>query len=100
MGLFWRKSTPNAALVSAILSIPLSTAMKVLTPGIPFINRMGIVFLVSVALIVVISYLEGKGQNHPKGLYLKDFKMVGDPVYNAMAFGILGITAALYAIFW
>lgn len=100
MGLFWRKATPNAALVSALLSIPLSTAMKVITPGIPFINRMGIVFLVSVALIVVISLIEGKGEPHPKGLNLKDFKMVGDPVYNAMAFGILGITAALYAIFW
>ena len=100
LGLFWKKATPNAALVSALLSIPLSTGMKFLTPEVPFMNRMAYVFLVSVLLIVVISYLEGKGKDHPKAIRLSDFKLVGDPIYNIAAFGILGITAALYAIFW
>ncbi len=100
MGLFWRKSTPNAALVTAILSIPLSAAMKLLTPDVPFIHRMGIVFLISVALIVVISLLEGKGKDHIKAVQLSGFRSFGDPVYNIAAFGILGITAALYAMFW
>jgi SSS family solute:Na+ symporter len=100
LGLFWKKATPNAALVSALLSIPLSMGMKVLTPGVPFMNRMGIVFLVSVGLIVVISLAEGKGKDHPKGINLNEIRLVGDPVYNVAAFGILGITAALYAIFW
>lgn len=100
LGLFWKKATANAALVSALLSIPLSTGFKFFAPGLPFINRMGIVFLISVAVIVAISYAENKGRDDEKAIYLSGFRMVADPVYNVAAFAILGITAALYAIFW
>ena len=100
MGLFWKKATPNAALVSALLSIPLSAGMKVLTPDVPFMNRMGIAFLISVVVIVGISYYENKGREHPKAIRLAGKRMAKDPVYNVAAFGILGITAALYAMFW
>ena len=100
MGLFWKKATPNAALVSALLSIPLSAGIKFMLPEVPFMRRMLIVFFISVSLIVAVSYLENKGEDHPKAVDLSSVRMVGDPVYNAAAFGILGITAALYAMFW
>ena len=100
LGLFWGKATPNAALASAVLSIPLSAAFKAWTPGIAFLNRMLIVFLVSVALIVVISLYEGSGEDHPKAVNFGEIEQETDPVYNVAAFGILGITAALYAFFW
>jgi len=100
MGLFWKKATPNSALVSALLSIPLSFSMKFIFPGLPFIDRMGIAFLVSVALIVIISYAEGKGKDDPKGISLDRKMLVTDPIFAAAAFGILGITTALYALFW
>ncbi|PSQ84337.1 MAG: sodium/glucose cotransporter, partial [Bacteroidetes bacterium QS_7_67_15] len=100
MGLFWKKSTPNAALASAALSIPFSMGMKFLAPGVPFLRRMLIVFFLSVALIVVVSLPEGKGKDHPRAVNISNVSMVGDPVYNVAAFGILGITAALYAVFW
>jgi SSS family solute:Na+ symporter len=100
MGLFWKKSTPNAALVSAILSIPISWLMKVALPGLPFIDRMGVAFLISIALIVVISLFEGKGKAHEHGISLSRKIFVKDPVFAALSFGILGITAALYTIFW
>ncbi|HKL88325.1 MAG TPA: hypothetical protein VJ884_04905, partial [Salinibacter sp.] len=100
MGLFWSKATPNAALVSAVLSIPLSAAFKFLTPEIAFLNRMLIVFFVSVALIVGISYVENRGEPHPKAIDLDDVEHDSDPIFQVAAFGILGITAALYVIFW
>jgi SSS family solute:Na+ symporter len=100
LGLFWKKATPNAALLSAILSIPLSAAFKILTPNVPFMNRMGYVFLISIALIVLISWLEGKGRDHEHAIELKGIRPIADPVFNVAAFGILGITAALYIVFW
>jgi SSS family solute:Na+ symporter len=100
LGLFWGKATPNAALVSAVLSIPLSAAFKAWIPGIAFLNRMLIVFIISVALIVVISLYEGSGEDHPKAVDFGEIEQETDPVYNVAAFGILGITAALYAFFW
>jgi SSS family solute:Na+ symporter len=100
LGLFWGKATPNAALASAVLSIPLSAAFKAWIPGIAFLNRMLIVFIISVALIVVISLYEGSGEDHPKAVDFGEIEQETDPVYNVAAFGILGITAALYAFFW
>ena len=100
MGLFWRKATANAALVTAVLSIPLSALAKVLLPSIPFLNRMGYVFLVSVALIVIISLIEGKGAESPKAVHVGDVDRGKDPVFLVSAFAILGVTAVLYAMFW
>ena len=100
LGLFWKKATPNAALVSAVLSIPLSAAFKFWTPQIAFLNRMLIVFLISVALIVVLSLIENKGKDHPNAVSLQDVEQERDPVFSVAAFGIMGITAALYVFFW
>ncbi len=100
LGLFWSKATPNAALVSAVLSIPLSAAFKFWAPGVAFLNRMLIVFFLSVALIVAISLLENEGEDHPKAIDVGGIERERDPIYNVAAFGILAITAALYAFFW
>jgi SSS family solute:Na+ symporter len=100
MGLFWSKATPNAALVSAVLSIPLSAAFKFLTPEVAFLNRMLIVFLISVVLIVGISLFENEGDDHPKAVQFSQVRQAPDSVFNVAAFGILGITAALYVLFW
>jgi len=100
MGLFWRKSTPNAALVSAVLSIPMSLLMKYALPWLPFIDRMGVAFLASVALIVGISLYENRGKDHEKGIRIESSWRTTDPVFAILAFGILGITTALYVMFW
>ncbi|MEO0469224.1 MAG: sodium/sugar symporter [Bacteroidota bacterium] len=100
LGLFWKKATPNAALASAILSIPLSIAFKAMTPGMPFMDRIGFVFLISLALMIVISFAENRGKNHEKGIELEKSFFTNDPVFAVAAFGILGITTALYAAFW
>ncbi len=100
MGLFWRKATANAALVTAVLSIPLSALAKVLLPSIPFLNRMGYVFLFSVLLIVAISLIEGKGAESPKAIRVRDVDRGRDPVFLTAAFAIIGITTALYLAFW
>lgn len=100
LGLFWKRATATAALWSALLSIPLSTGLKVLAPQVPFMDRMLYVFLLSVGLIVVLSLVEGKGRESAKAIRLEEIRMTGDRVYNAAAFGVLGITVALYALFW
>ncbi|MDE2995624.1 MAG: sodium/sugar symporter [Bacteroidota bacterium] len=100
LGLFYKKASANAALWTAILSIPLSTAMKFLTPEVPFLSRMGWVFVISVALIVVLSWFENKGKDSEKAISMAGVRLGGDPVFTLASFGILGITAALYAIFW
>ncbi len=59
-GLFWKRSTANAALTVVLLSIPLSWALQTFYPALPFLDRMGFSFLVLSALVVIISMTELK----------------------------------------
>ena len=99
-GVFWKKTTSNAALLGASLSIPLSVVLKVVFPALPFIDRMGIVFLVLAALMIVISLVEGKGKDHPNAIEVNKELFRTSTSFKIGAILIAGIIAALYTIFW
>ena len=99
-GVFWKKTTSNAALVGASLSIPLSVVLKVVFPALPFIDRMGWVFVVLAALMIVISLVEGKGKDHPKSIDISAELFKTSTGFKIGAILIVGIIAALYTIFW
>ncbi|WP_114749525.1 sodium/sugar symporter [Pleomorphovibrio marinus] len=99
-GFFWKKTTSNAALTAAALTIPLSTAFKFLTPNIPFIDRMGIVFLIISVLIIAISLYEGKGKDHPKGIEITPDLFKTSTKFKVGAILIAGILVGLYSAFW
>ncbi len=99
LGLFWKKTTNNAAIWGAVLSVPIAIGLKAL-PGIPFMNQMGITALASMAVITLISWVEGKGQNDHKGIEIERGLFDTKPIFNILAFSICIITAVLYTIFW
>ncbi|MEY2705497.1 MAG: hypothetical protein RL407_1559 [Bacteroidota bacterium] len=99
-GVFWKKTTSNAALVGASLSIPLSVVLKIMLPSLPFIDRMGWVFLVLSALMILISLVEGKGKDHPKSIEINQELFQTSTGFKIGAILIVGIIAALYTIFW
>jgi SSS family solute:Na+ symporter len=117
LGLAYRRTTGDAALAAAVLSIPLSAALKFALPGLAFLNRMTLTFLILVALAVGIS-LFGKGtprrrQRFGTGHVITSrpapplFEPAGpaaktpraEPVFTLGALAVLGIVAALYLIF-
>jgi solute:Na+ symporter, SSS family len=59
-GLFWRRASANAALWTAILTIPMGVLFKILSPEMPFILRIGYVFIVLSFVMVGISLLDKK----------------------------------------
>lgn len=99
-GVFWKKTTSNAALTAAALSIPLSVLLKVGFPNLPFLDRMGVVFLILAALMIVISLVEGKGKDHPNSIEITKDLFKTSTAFKIGAFIIIGITAALYIVFW
>lgn len=99
-GFFWKKTTSNAALSAAMLTIPLSALLKVMFPLLPFIDRMGIVFLILSAIIIVISLIEGKGKDHPNGIEITKDLFKTSMTFKIGAILISGIIAALYITFW
>lgn len=99
-GVFWKKTTSNAALAAAALSIPLSVLLKVVMPALPFIDRMGVVFLILAAMMIGISLYEGKGKDSPNSIEITKDLFVTSTAFKIGAILILGITAALYTVFW
>lgn len=108
-GLFWKRATNNAAIWGAILSIPIALYFKVAPKGwsdavifldLPFMHQMGLTSLLSIALIMIFSHLETKGQSDPKGIDLSRKLFETPPAFNIGATVILIILTALYAIFW
>ena len=98
-GLFWKRATPNSVLWAAIISIPLSLAFKVLTPGLPFMNRWAVVFLILGTIIVAISLFESD-KNDAKGIDIDKKLFHTSNVFNIGAIGIFTILAVLYTVFW
>jgi solute:Na+ symporter, SSS family len=99
-GFFWKRTTANAALFAAIATIPLSTLFKFITPGLPFIDRMGLVFVIIAVGMVAISLADARSRNNPKGIALESSLFRTSMGFNIGAVGIVGILAALYTIFW
>lgn len=100
LGFFWKRTTANAALVGAVLAIPLSIALKFGMPELPFINRMGWVFIIIVVIMGIMSILDPKSKNNPKGLEVDASMFKLSIGFAAGAVIICGILAALYTVFW
>jgi SSS family solute:Na+ symporter len=98
-GLFWKRTTSNAALWGVGLSIPVSFAFMIFLPGVPFMNRWGYVFLILAGIMITISLLESK-TNHPKAIILEKGIFKTTPAFKFWAIILTGILAALYTIFW
>lgn len=121
LGFFWKKTTSNAALFATIGGFAFSLFFKFI-PGImdlsfleqfgfakanaegiyeiPFLDRMGFVFMICILGMVIISLFETSRGVKTNGLEIdsKMFKM--NPGFAVGALLIFGVLAALYTIFW
>ncbi len=99
LGLFWKKATPNAAVWAAIFTIPSGFILKWLFPTLPFLDRMGIVFIFLVVLMVAISMYESTGED-PKAIAIKRELFHTSTGFNIGSIGVCAILSVLYILFW
>jgi SSS family solute:Na+ symporter len=103
LGLFWRRASEAGALTAAIGGVALSGIMWWMDrEGIftlPFMNRVGVVFLVALAAAVIVSLLvpqkEGAMQIRLDGVSYRT--TLG---FNIAAVGVIAFLIAVYAIWW
>lgn len=109
MGLFWRKTTNNAAIFGVLASIPIALYFKVGPNGwvdsplfveLPFMHQMMITWILTMLIMAVISQFEGKGKDHEKSIVITKSLFKTSSAFNIGAFAILVIVAMLYAMFW
>ncbi len=99
-GFFWKKASANAAFWVVIISIPLSVLLKFATPQIPFMDRMGLSFVVLALVMIGISILGNKNNDDAKALHNDKTMFKTSTLFNILSLIICGILAAIYAVFW
>ncbi len=108
-GLFWKRATNNAAIWGVICSIPIAMYFKIAPEGwsdaaifldLPFIDQMLYTSLLSIAIILVISHIEGNGRDDEKAIPLSRKLFETPPAFNISAVIIMILLVFLYAFFW
>ncbi|MCF3107815.1 sodium/sugar symporter [Niabella sp. CC-SYL272] len=107
LGMFWKRTTANAALAGAVLTIPISTVLKFLPawtrgafPDYPFLDRMTITFFCVVILMVCISLSSARKTTAAPSIQLDQRLFRVSPEFLMGSVLICGILAALYTVFW
>jgi len=121
LGFFWKKTTSNAALFATVGGFAFSLFFKFLPDimnlqfleqfnfakanadgiyEIPFLDRMGFVFLICVLGMVLISLFENRKGVKTNGLEIDRGMFKMSPSFAVGALIICGVLAALYTIFW
>ena len=120
LGFFWKRTTSAAALFATIGGFILSVILKFLPAyvdlsflydfgfavqkdgvfEIPFLDRMGFVFIFSIIGMFFISRLKYKDSPNPKGLEVDASMFKPTAGFTVGAVLIIGILVALYTVFW
>jgi len=102
LGLFWKKTTNNAAIWGALLSIPIALLLKYIPIAAlePWMHQMGLTAVITMLVIIVLSYLQNKGKDDDKGIDLSKALFKTSPLFNIGSFVICIVTATLYCLFW
>ena len=99
LGLFWQPTTNSAAIYGALSSIPVALGLKFFTEQ-PWMHQMGITFLTTVGIMILISHFQGKGQADEKGIPLDNDLFKTTPAFNIHALVIMLLCSVLYFLFW
>ncbi len=99
LGMFWKRTSAAAALTAAIGSAVLSLAFKLGMPELPFMDRVGVVFLISLAAAVVISLIR-PARTEVSTVSLEGVSFRTGPVFNIAGIGVILILIAIYKTFW
>jgi solute:Na+ symporter, SSS family len=99
LGLFWKRATTASALVATAGSVILSLALKFGLPDMPFMNRVGLVFLLALAAAIVVS-LVAPQKKEVNVVSLEGVSYRTTTAFNIAGLGVILILIALYAVWW
>lgn len=107
------KTTNKGAIWGALTSIPIAlylktggkgwfdgTAMEAVFPKLPWMDQMGLTALLTMAVIILVSWMENKGKDDSKAIELNKGIFKTSPLFNIGAFATLIILTVVYTLFW
>lgn len=99
LGLFWKRANEAGALAAAGSSVVLSWVLKIGWASLPFMDRMGVVFLASLALAVAAS-LFAPTRAGADTIDTVSVNYRTSKFFNAGGLAVILILVALYATWW
>ncbi|WP_218599787.1 sodium/sugar symporter [Polaribacter sp. NJDZ03] len=102
LGLFYKKTTNNAAIWGAILSIPIALALKFIPIAVfePWMHQMGITAVLTLIIIMVMSNIQNKGKDDSKGIDFGTDLFKTTPLFNLGSIAVCILVTVLYCLFW
>lgn len=99
LAIFWKRTTANGALWAAIGSAVFSVGCYFYWPSLPFIDRVGLAFVLCTLLGMLVSQLEGK-DDHPKAIDYSAVDTSTSSGFNLASLVIVLMLTGLYATWW
>jgi SSS family solute:Na+ symporter len=87
------------ALAAAIASAVLSLALKMLWPALPFMDRVGLVFLACLAIAVVLSLLQPRRETALK-VDIQNIDYSTSTGFNLASLAVIAVLTVIYAVWW
>ncbi len=101
LGMFWPKTTANGGICAALGSAVLSFVLKIWWPELPFMDRVGVVFMLCLALAVVVSLFENQNnERHQNAVELGDVGFATSKSYNVATVAVSLILVGFYSTWW
>jgi len=99
MGMFWKKTTADAALLAAIGSAVFSFLFYQFWPALPFMDRVGLVFLLCLGLAIVVSLLQGN-KNQAGAVELNDISFDTSKGFSLSLVLVVLVLVVFYSVWW
>lgn len=99
MGMFWKKTTADAALAAAIGSAVFSLLFYQFWPALPFMDRVGLVFLLCLGLAIIVTLLQGP-KVQAGAVELKDIRFDTSKGFNLSLLLVVLVLIAFYSVWW
>ena len=99
LAFFWKRTTANGALTAAIGSAVFSVACKIYWPSLPFMDRVGLAFILCMILGMLVSQLESKG-DHPHAIDYAAVDTSTSTGFNWATLVVILMLTGLYATWW
>ncbi|MBP6410916.1 MAG: sodium/sugar symporter [Pseudarcicella sp.] len=119
LGFFWKRANSNGAMAAILGSVIFSVVLKYLPEYtqsfdtlfytttiqdgqhmIPFLDRMGLVFLICVIMMVVLGLIDPKTKNNPQGLEVDSSMFIPTKLFALGGSIVLIVLVILYTIFY
>lgn len=99
LGFFWKRATANGALLAALGTFIFSWIFKLLLPTLPFMDRMGLVFIICVLIMVIAAFVE-KAKPSDKAIVINREMFKTTTKFKVSAVIIVVILTIIYATWW